>query len=63
VKEIGAIEVVNTPTPAIKDDGRVRLGLMSPSFPPVRSTPRNAADNGQVRMGLMSPSFPLGRAR
>jgi hypothetical protein len=63
VTEIGAEKVLTTRNPAIADSGKVRLGLLSPSFPPVRTAPRGAADNGQVRIGLMSPSFPLSRTR
>ncbi len=51
-------------TPAtVADSGRVRMGLTSPSFPPVRTTPQNTADNGKVRLGLTSPSFPPVRTK
>ena len=63
VKSISAEKVVNTRHPAIEDNGKVRLGLMTPSFPPVRVSPTDVADNGRVRLGLMSPSFPLSRTR
>jgi hypothetical protein len=39
------------------------MGLLSPSFPPVRAKPAHVADAGQVRLGLLSPSFPLSRIR
>ena len=63
MKKIGTDEVVKIPTPAIKDDGSVRMGYMSPSFPPVHAVQANVADNGKVRMGYMSPSLPPVRAR
>jgi hypothetical protein len=63
VTEIGAEKVLTTRNPATDDSGKVRLGLLSPSFPPVRTTPPSAADKGQVRIGLLSPSFPLSRTR
>jgi hypothetical protein len=63
VEKIGTDEVVKVPTPAIKDDGRVRMGMMSSAFPRVRARPANVADSGQIRMGMMSPSFPPVRAR
>lgn len=34
------------------DRGRVRLGSMSPPFPPAK-----IADKGKVRLGSMSPAF------
>jgi hypothetical protein len=55
VKEISTVKI---PTRTIKDDGRVRLGLTTPLFPPVRSEPENVADGGKVRLGLTSPTFP-----
>jgi hypothetical protein len=63
MEKIGPDEVVKVPTPAIKDDGRVRMGMVSPAFPPVRARPANVADNGRIRMGMVSPSFPPVRAR
>jgi hypothetical protein len=48
---------VKVPTPAIADNGRVRLGYMSPSLPPVRLS-AETEDNGKVRIGYMSPSLP-----
>jgi hypothetical protein len=60
VKEISTVKI---PTPTIEDDGRVRLGLTSPLFPPVRSKPENVADGGKVRLGLTSPLFPPVRSR
>jgi hypothetical protein len=42
----------------IEDSGKVRVGNMSPSFPPVRTPPADAKDPGKVQMGNMSPSFP-----
>jgi len=60
VKEISTVKI---PTPAIKDQGTVRMGLVSPAFPPVRATPANLADGEKVRIGLVSPTFPPARAR
>jgi hypothetical protein len=63
VIEISANKVVNTPSPAIEDCGKVRMGTMSPTFPPVRIHPANLADDGRLRMGTMSPTFPPVRTR
>jgi hypothetical protein len=63
VKSTSAEKVVNTPGPATGDDGKVRMGTMSPTFPPVRDRPANSADTGRLRMGTMSPTFPLSRNR
>jgi hypothetical protein len=63
VKEIGAEKVVGTPSPATKDNGKVYMGAMSPSFPPVRDRPADLADSGRLRMGAMSPTFPPNRTR
>ena len=60
VKEMSTVKV---PTPAIKDEGLVRMGLVSPAFPPVKATGREVADNGKVRIGLVSPSFPRARVK
>jgi hypothetical protein len=60
VKEINTVKI---PTLTIKDDGRVRIGVMTPLFPPVRSEPENVADGGKVRLGVMSPTFPPVRSR
>ena len=45
---------------AISDSGRVRIGSVSPAFPPVR-TPANTSDTGKVRVGSVSPAFPPAR--
>jgi hypothetical protein len=47
----------------ISDSGRVRIGDMSPSFPPVRRRPANISDSRKVRIGDMSPCFPPLRGR
>jgi hypothetical protein len=60
VKEISTVKI---PTHTIKDDGRVRLGVTTPLFPPVRAEPENVADGGKVRLGVTSPLFPPLRAR
>ena len=62
-KTVKEISTVKMSTPATKDDGMVRMGMVSPAFPPVRTEPPKAADNGRVRMGMVSPAFPPARAR
>jgi hypothetical protein len=56
-------QVVKVPAPQIKDEGRVRIGTLSPSLPPVRTPPASTTDNGRVRIGTLSPSFPVTAAR
>jgi len=63
VKEISADKVARIPGPATKDDGKVRMGTLSPSFPPVHARPANLADSGRLRMGTLSPTFPPARTR
>ena len=63
MKKVGEEKVVNTRSPAIQDDGKVRMGTLSPTFPPVRDRPANLADSGRLRMGTLSPTFPLSRIR
>lgn len=58
VKEVSNVKM---PIPAIKDEGLVRMGLVSPAFPPVKTTRSEVADTGKVRIGLVSPSFPRAR--
>jgi hypothetical protein len=54
---------VNSDT-VISDSGKVRMGAVSPAFPPpVRGTPGNVSDKGDVRMGAFSPAFPPPRSR
>ena len=50
-------------SPVAEDDGKLRMGAMSPSFPPVRDKPANLADSGRLRMGAMSPMLPPSRTR
>ena len=57
VKEVGAEKVARSSTSATQDDGKVRMGTLSPSFPPVHASPANLADSGRLRMGAMSPMF------
>jgi hypothetical protein len=63
VKTISEDKVVNTRHPVTEDDGKVRMGTLSPSFPPVRDRPANLADAGRLRIGTLSPTFPLSRIR
>jgi hypothetical protein len=60
VKEISTVKIVAR---AIEDDGRVRVGVTTPLFPPVRSEPEKVADGGKVRLGFTSPAFPPVRSR
>jgi hypothetical protein len=55
--DIGTLTAKTAPR-EIEDSGKVRVGNMSPSFPPVRTTPADVRDLGKVQMGNMSPSFP-----
>ena len=59
---VNEIDIMKNP-PAIKDDGRVRMGYVSPAFPPVRAAPEKVSDSGKVRVGYVSPAFPPPRAR
>jgi len=63
VKEISAEKVTPRSRPATQDNGKVRMGTLSPSFPPVRDRPANLADSGRLRMGTLSPTFPPVRTR
>ena len=63
MNRIATAEGVVSATPAnIVDTGKVRIGNVSPSFPPVSTTPAKIADGGKVRIGNVSPSFPPVRA-
>jgi hypothetical protein len=63
VSRFGAGEVVKSPVSEIRDNGTVRIGTATPSFPPVRVAPANVADREQVRIGTATPSFPPVRTR
>jgi hypothetical protein len=63
VKTIGADKVTPPPGATTQDNGKVRMGTLSPSFPPARNTPANTADTGRLRMGTLSPTFPPVRTR
>jgi hypothetical protein len=54
---------VKTPSQDIRDNGKVRMGTISPSFPSVYAVPASVTDNSRVRIGTISPSFPPVRAR
>ena len=47
----------------IKDNGKARIGMISPAFPPIRAEPENVGDGGKVRIGMISPAFPPVRSR
>jgi len=57
------ISFAKNPTSATKDEDRVRIGVMTPLFPPARREPEKVADDGKVRLGVMSPAFPTLRAQ
>jgi hypothetical protein len=63
VKSIGSDKVVRVSDPATQDDAKVRMGTLSPTFPPARNKPANASDSGRLRMGTLSPTFPPLRVR
>ena len=63
MKDVTAEKLASTPSPATKDNAKVRVGAMSPTFPPARDRPANVADSGRLRMGAMSPTFPPVRTR
>ncbi len=63
MKKVVAEKVAPTPSFATRDDGRVRMGAMSPNFPPAPAKPENVADSGRMRMGTLSPTFPPARTR
>jgi hypothetical protein len=56
------VEVRESPI-SITDSGRVRVGAVSPAFPPVRGKPVNANDTAKVRIGAVSPAFPPARTK
>ena len=55
------MQVKLSPT-QVQDNGKVRMGNLSPSFPAPRTAKAETADKGKVRMGNLSPSFPAPRA-
>jgi hypothetical protein len=55
-KSKDAISTKESPT-IISDSGRIRIGSMSPAFPPARG-PAATSDTVKVRIGSMSPAFP-----
>ena len=61
MKDVSAEKVMHTRDPATEDDGKVRMGAMSPSFPRTRASPTPVAETGRLRMGAMSPTFPPAR--
>jgi hypothetical protein len=62
MKKTDGIDVRETPT-VISDSGKVRIGDVSPAFPPVRGRPTHISDTGKVRIGDLSPTFPPLRSR
>jgi len=47
--------LVRSAPETVADGGKVRLGMASPSLPPVRIVPATVADRGKVRLGMASP--------
>jgi hypothetical protein len=39
-------------------ESRVRMGAMTPAFPPVKAPAKPVDDSSKVKMGAMTPSFP-----
>ena len=60
MKEISTVKI---PTAAIKDPGTARMGVISPAFPPVRTSPTSVTDKAKVQMGQMTPVSPPARPR
>jgi len=60
---IVAEKVGSKPSPATKDNAKIRSGLTGSRFPPVCAEPANLADSGRMRVGAMSPAFPPVRTR
>jgi hypothetical protein len=58
MRKVNSNKIAQRPVPAIEDNGKVRLGFLSPSLPPVRVAPANTEDQGKVRLGFLSPSLP-----
>ena len=50
VQEMSSVKI--SPS-TVKDNGKVRIGMVSPTFPPV-----TIKDTGKVRMGFATPAFP-----
>ena len=48
------IDIRQTPPTVTSDSGRIRIGSVSPAFPPVRG-PATTCDAG---IGSLSPDFP-----
>jgi hypothetical protein len=63
MKKMETHEVVHSSIPGTEDTGTVRMGFLSPAFPPARSAPAQVADDGKVRTGFLSPAFPPTRSR
>jgi len=57
MQKSGSKVTVKRPVPSVEDNGKVRLGYLSPSLPPVRVAPANVKDEGKVRLGYLSPSL------
>ncbi|MGI9492925.1 MAG: hypothetical protein ACR2QF_11055 [Geminicoccaceae bacterium] len=48
---------IESPSPEIEDNGKVRIGGVSPSFQPIKVSPRAVQDSGKVRIGGTSPAL------
>jgi hypothetical protein len=56
------VDLREVPT-VISDSGQLRIGSLSPAFPPVRSTGTELKDTGKVRIGSLSPAFTPTRTK
>lgn len=52
------IENVKVSPSAVQDNGRVRIGNVSPALPAARPANVATTDNGKVRLGNVSPALP-----
>jgi hypothetical protein len=57
-----SVSTKESPT-VISDSGRIRIGSLSPAFPPTRGGPRNVSDSRKIRIGSLSPAFPTARTK
>jgi hypothetical protein len=55
IQQLPSMKPVSLSGAAIADAGKVRIGGLSPSLPPVRIS---AIDAGKVRIGGCAPSLP-----
>ena len=56
------IDLCETPT-VISDSGKLRIGSLSPAFPPARKAGTELKDTAKVRIGSLSPAFAATRTK